>query len=91
MVIKHAEETNNCTAAWKSDVAELNVQPWRKQKELLKKQIESENHSVGPSTGNLNATDKKILEFRLEKCKDVLPVTEETILKFMEVYEVMVT
>jgi transposase-like protein len=32
MVIKHAEETNNCATAWKFGVVELNVRRWRKQK-----------------------------------------------------------
>jgi transposase-like protein len=36
MVIKHAEETNNCATARKFDVVEPNVRHWRKQKELLK-------------------------------------------------------
>jgi transposase-like protein len=36
MVIKHAEETNNCATARKFGVAEPNVRRWRKQKELLK-------------------------------------------------------
>jgi transposase-like protein len=32
MVIKHAEETNNCATARKFGVAEPNVRRWRKQK-----------------------------------------------------------
>jgi transposase-like protein len=36
MVIKHAEETNNCAMAQKFGVEEPNVRHWRKQKELLK-------------------------------------------------------
>lgn len=32
---KYAEETSNCTAAWKFIVMAQNVQCWRKQKELL--------------------------------------------------------
>jgi hypothetical protein len=47
MVIKHAEETNNCAAARKFGVTELNVQHWRKQKE----QIQPEKNFMGPSMG----------------------------------------
>jgi transposase-like protein len=36
MVIKHAEEINNCVTARKFGVTEPNVRRWRKQKELLK-------------------------------------------------------
>jgi hypothetical protein len=35
MVIKHAEETNNLTVAWKFCVVEQNVQHYGRQKELL--------------------------------------------------------
>jgi hypothetical protein len=40
MVIKYAEETNSCARAWKFSVTEPNVLRWRKQKELLKEQIQ---------------------------------------------------
>jgi hypothetical protein len=51
MVMKHAEETNNCIPAWKFGVAEPNVRRWRKQKELLKEQIQPDKHFMGPSMG----------------------------------------
>jgi hypothetical protein len=67
MVIKHAEETNNCATAWKFGVAEPNVQRWRKQKELLKGANSTRKAFRGPKLGNFNAVDEKILEFVIEK------------------------
>jgi hypothetical protein len=86
MVIKHAEETNNCTAAWKSGVTEPNVRCWRKQKELLKGANLTQKAFRGPKHVNFNNIDKKALEFVLEKRKNGLPVTRETIrMKALEI------
>jgi hypothetical protein len=86
MVIKHAEETNNCATAWKFDVAEPNVRRWRKQEELLKGANSTQKAFRGPKHGNFNAVDEKVLEFVLEKCKNGLPVTRETIrMKALEI------
>jgi hypothetical protein len=86
MVIKHAEENNNCTAAWKFVVAEPNVQRWRKQKELLKGPNLTRKVFRGPKHGNFNAVDEKVLEFVLEKRKNGLPITRETIrMKALEI------
>jgi transposase-like protein len=79
MVIKHAEETNKCTAAQKFGVAEPNVRCWRKQKELLKGANSTQKAFRGPKHGHFNAIDEKVLEFVLEKCKNGLPITRETI------------
>jgi hypothetical protein len=78
MVIKHVEETNNCAMARKFDVTELNVRR-RKQKELLKGANSTRKAFRGPKHGNFNAIDEKILEFVLERSKNGLPVTRETI------------
>jgi hypothetical protein len=68
--------------AWKFGVAELNVRCWRKQKELLKE----ENSTQKAFRGNFNAGDEKVLEFVLEKRKNGLPVTRETIrMKTLEI------
>jgi hypothetical protein len=86
MVIKHAEETNNCAMARKFCVAELNVRRWRKQKELLKGANSTRKAFRGPKHGNFSAIHEKVLEFVLEKCKNDLPVTRETIrMKALEV------
>jgi hypothetical protein len=71
MIIKHVEETNNCATAWKFGIAELNVRCWRKQEELLK--------GTNSTRKAFHAVDEKVLEFLLEKCKNGLPVTIETI------------
>jgi hypothetical protein len=68
MVIKHVEETNNCATARIFDVAEL-----------LKGENSTRKAFHGPKHGNSNATDEKVLEFVLEKCKNGLPITRETI------------
>jgi hypothetical protein len=86
MVFKHAEETNNCTVAWKFGVAEPNVRRWRKQKELLKGANPFQKAFCGPKHGNFSAVDEKVLEFVLKKRKNVLPVTRETIrMKSLEI------
>ena len=52
MVIKHAEETNKFTVAWKFCVVEQNVQHEGKQKGLLLQGANScLNHSVGQRMG----------------------------------------
>jgi transposase-like protein len=79
MVIKHAEQTNNCATARKLGVSEPNVRRWRKQKELLKGANSNRLAFRGPKHGNFNAVDKKVLEFVLEKRKNGLPVTREAI------------
>jgi transposase-like protein len=79
MVIKHAEETNNCATARKFGVAEPNVRRWRKQKQLLKGTNSTRKAFRGPKHGNFNAVDEKFLEFVEEKRKNGLPVTRETI------------
>jgi hypothetical protein len=55
---KYAEETSNCTAAWKFIFMVQNVQCWRKQKELL---LNGENLIALPELRqrNFSATDKK--------------------------------
>jgi hypothetical protein len=63
MVIKHAEESNNCATARKFRVAEPNVRRWRKQKELLKGAHSTRKAFRGPKHGNFNAVDDKVLEF----------------------------
>jgi transposase-like protein len=86
MVIKHAEETNNCTTAWKFGVVEPNVRRWRKQKEQLKGANSNQKPFRGPKHGNFNAVDEKVLEFVLEKRKNGPPVTRETIrMKALEI------
>jgi transposase-like protein len=77
-VIRHAEETNNCTTAQKFGVMDLKVRHWRKQK-LLKGANSTQKAFRGPKHGNFNAADKKVLEFVLEKRKNGLPITRETI------------
>jgi hypothetical protein len=77
MVIKHAEETNNCTVARKFGVAEPNVRGWRKQKELLKGANSTPKAFRGTKHGNFIAIDDKVLEFVLEKRKNGLPVTRD--------------
>jgi transposase-like protein len=79
MVIKHVEETNNCTTARKFGVTEPNVRCWRKQKELLKGANSTRKAFRGPKHGNFNAADEKVLEVVLEKRKNGLPITRETI------------
>jgi transposase-like protein len=79
MVLTNVEETNNCTTARKFGVAEPNVRCWRKQKELLKGANSTRKAFCGPKHGNCNAVDEKVLEFVLEKHKNGLPVTRETI------------
>jgi hypothetical protein len=61
------------------NVAEPNVRRWRKQKLLLKGANSTQKAFCGPKHGNFNAIDEKALEFVLEKRKNVLPVTRETI------------
>jgi transposase-like protein len=86
MVIKREEETNNCATARKFGVAEPNVRRWRKQKELLKGASSTRKAFRGPKHGNFNAVDEKVLEFVLEKRKNGLPVTRETIrMKALEI------
>jgi hypothetical protein len=86
MVIKHAEQTNNCATARKFGVAEPNVRCWRKQKALLKGANSARKAFRGPKHGNFNAVDEKVLEFVLEKCKNGLPVTREAIrMKALEI------
>jgi hypothetical protein len=86
MVMKHAEETSNCAAARKFGVTELNVRRWRKQKELLKGANSARKPFRGPKHGNFNAVDEKVLESVLEKRKNGLPVTRETIrMKALEI------
>jgi transposase-like protein len=86
MVIKHAEETNNCATARKFGVTEPNVRCWRKQKELLKGANSIRKAFHGPKHGNFNAVDEKVVLFVLEKRKNGLPVTRETIgMKSLEI------
>jgi transposase-like protein len=85
-VIKHAEETNNCTTAQKFSVAEPNLRHWRKQKELLKGATSTQKAFCGPKHGNFKDVDEKVLEFVLEKRKNCLPITRETIrMKALEI------
>jgi hypothetical protein len=86
MVLKHAKEANNCATARKFGVAELNVRHWRKQKELLKGANSTRKAFYGSKHGNFNAVDEKVLEFVLEKRKNGLPITRETIqMKALEI------
>jgi transposase-like protein len=86
MVIKHAEETNNCATARKFGVAEPNVRCWSKQKELLKGANSTLKAFRGPKHGHFNAVEEKVLEFVLEKHKNGLPITRETIrIKALEI------
>jgi transposase-like protein len=86
MVIRHAEETNNCATARKFGVAEPNVRRWRKQKELLKGANSTRKAFRGPKHGNFNAADEKFLGFVLQSIKNGLPVTRETIrMKALEI------
>jgi hypothetical protein len=66
------------TAPWHGNL-EPNVRCWRKQKELLKGANSTQKAFCGPKHGNFNAVDEKVLEFALEKRKNGLPVTRETI------------
>jgi transposase-like protein len=79
LVIRHTEETNNCAAARKFGVAEPNVRRWRKQKELLKGVNSTRKEFGGPKHENFNAVTRKFWSL-LEKRKNGLPVTRETIL-----------
>jgi transposase-like protein len=86
IVIKHVEETNNCAAARKFGVAEPNVRHWRKQKELSKGANSTRKVFCVPKHGNFNAVNEKVLELVLEKRKNGLPVTRETIrMKALEI------
>jgi hypothetical protein len=67
MVIKDAQETNNCATTCKFGVTERNVLHWRKQKELLKEANSTQKEFCEPKHGNFNATNKKVLEFVLTK------------------------
>jgi hypothetical protein len=65
---------------------ESNVRRWRKQKELIKGANSTRKAFRGPKHGNFNAVDEKVLEFVLEKRKNGLPVTRETIgMKALEI------
>jgi hypothetical protein len=60
-----------------------------KQKKKKKKKLKGANSTqkafCGPKHGNFNAVDKKVMEFVLEKRKNGLPITRETIrLKALE-------
>jgi hypothetical protein len=80
MVIKHAEETNNCDAAQELHAAEKNIslRCWRKEEELLKGANASWKALHGAKHGNFNAADKNVLASVLEKKND-LPITREKI------------
>jgi uncharacterized protein YciI len=81
MVIKHAEETNNCSMEGKFGVAGPNVLCRRKQKGplVLKRANSTQKAFQWPKHGNFNAIDEKILEFVLEKHKNDLRITREII------------
>jgi hypothetical protein len=83
VLCKHAGETNGATA-WKFPVVEM----LEKTMTFTYVGNSTQNVICGSNQGNCNATDKKFLEFVLQKHENGLPVPSETIL--MQAFKVSV-
>jgi hypothetical protein len=68
-IIKCVEETNNCCAAQKFDIAKSYVWRWRKQKDIVKGVNSNQKAFHGPKNGTLMSLVKKFWRLSYKKCK----------------------
>ena len=77
MVLRAAEETNNCAAARKFKVTENNVRRWRLQKRELLKAHATRKAFRGPKKGRFESIDRQIMEYVKEMRETGLPISRD--------------
>jgi hypothetical protein len=77
MVIKHAEQTNNCEAARKYSeysVSEANVWRWKQQKQKLKNVNSAWKSFSGPKHGHFLEVEEQVVQFVCTQRQTGIPV-----------------
>lgn len=86
MVVREAENTNNCRAALKYGILEKNVCDWGKMKQKLKSTCSTRRSFRGPESGKNAELDNQVAAFVLEKRTQGFVITREVIeLKGLEI------
>lgn len=79
MVINYAVKTNNCAAAVKYGISEVNVRRWKKQYEQLKSCKSTRKSFSGPKHGRFQEIEKQVVDFVKVQRANGMPISCEAI------------